>query len=90
MASELVRARQVALAAWPVYVCWFVLQYHHFTVILRGAFLDAGFPKVSGSPRDHNAPDDWHTSRRLQLLFVLTAISSSKKLITGTYVVLRD
>jgi hypothetical protein len=58
-------------------------------VILSGAFLDADFPKVSGSPRDYDAPDDWHTSRRLQLLFVLIAIRSSKKLITGTYVVPR-
>jgi hypothetical protein len=45
MTSELVSARQVALAAWPVYVCWYDLQYHHLTVILRGAFLDAGFPQ---------------------------------------------
>jgi hypothetical protein len=41
-----------------------------------GAFLDADSPKVSRNPRDHDAPDDWHKSRRLQLLFVLTAISS--------------
>jgi hypothetical protein len=43
MASELVSARQVALAAWPVYVCWYVLQYHHLTVILRGGVLRRRF-----------------------------------------------
>jgi hypothetical protein len=51
-----------------------------------GVSYDVRPNKVSGSPRDHDAPDDWHKSRRLQLLFVLTAISSSKKLIPGTYV----
>jgi hypothetical protein len=36
MAGEFVSTRQVALAAWPVYVCWCDLQYHHLTVILKG------------------------------------------------------
>jgi hypothetical protein len=46
MASELVNARQVALVAWPVCVCWCVLQYHRFTVILW-VFFNAAFPSGS-------------------------------------------
>jgi hypothetical protein len=51
-----------------------------------GVSCDARPNEVFGSPRDHDAPDNWHKSQRLQLLFVLTTILSSKKLITGTYV----
>jgi hypothetical protein len=86
MASELVNARQVALAAWPVCVCWCVLQYHHLTVILwGGVFFNAAFPPGSLGVLET-------MMRQMIGIKVVdcscfsfnTAISSSKNLIIGT------